>query len=262
MIFATDLDRTIIYSEKFINEENRDKVELIETLDEKPISYISKTALEELKNLSKQIYIIPVTTRSIKQYTRINTFEYCDYAITSNGGTIIYKGKILEEWENHINKLLEPYKQKMEEMIELLKKEKYITREPSLIDEKYIFTKTENVEECEKELEKKIDKNLWNFTIQGQKVYVIPKGITKSNALNYLKEKLKENIVIASGDGKMDKDMLDLADIPILPKHGELYSKLNYNKENLILVDNGVFSSDEIIKEVKKLNKGGKNNAI
>ena len=39
MIFATDLDRTIIYSPKFVNEENKNSVILIETLDGKEISY-------------------------------------------------------------------------------------------------------------------------------------------------------------------------------------------------------------------------------
>ena len=108
---------------------------------------------------------------------------------------------------------------------------------------------------CENELEKYIDKNMWNFTIQGQKVYIIPKEITKSNALNFLKKELKEETIIASGDGKMDKDLLEIANYAILPKHGELYTKYNYTKENLMYVDEGIFAADEIIKKVKKFIK-------
>ena len=252
MIFATDLDRTIIYSSKFVNKEIIDKVTLIEEVDGKPISYISNYALKELENINKYINVIPVTTRSINQFKRINTFKYCKYAITTNGGTILYNGEILKEWDEYIKKILGKYKEKEAEIIELLKKHDFIIKEPNLIDDKFIFTKTNNVELCEKILEKKIDKDIWNFTIQSQKVYVIPKEITKSSAVEFLKNKLKEKIVIASGDGKLDKDMLEIAQIAILPKHGELYEKHKYYKDNCIIVDNGIFSADDIINNVKK----------
>ena len=256
MIFATDLDRTMIYSSKFLNQENENKVTLVEVLEGKNISYMSNYALKELEEINKKVFVVPVTTRSIRQFTRIETFKYCEYAITSNGGTILHKSKILEDWENHINKILENYKDKMQGVMDNLNKQNVIIRDCTLVDGKFIFTKTDNVEECEKTLEQIIDKSIWNFTIQGQKVYVIPKEITKSNAIQFLKERLKQNRVIAAGDGKMDKDMLEIADIAILPKHGELFLKYKYNKEKLITVDDGIFSADEIIRQVKKIYKG------
>lgn len=105
--------------------------------------------------------------------------------------------------------------------------------------------------ECEKFLEENIDKNIWNYTIQSQKVYIIPKHITKSNAIKYLKDKLKQKKVIAAGDGKMDQDMLEMADYAILPMHGELYTIHNFTRDNLYYVDKGIFSADEIIKNVR-----------
>lgn len=262
MIFATDLDRTMIYSSKFLNKDNKDQITLIETLDNKEISYMSNYALRELEEINKKMYVVPVTTRSIKQFLRINTFKYCSYAITSNGGTILHNEQVLEEWEEHIQSILSQYKDKMIETMNLIVNQTFVTREPTLVDGKFIFTKTDNIEECEKTLERIIDKEFWNFTIQGQKVYIIPKEITKSNALKYLKKKLKEDKIVVAGDGKMDKDMLDIADIPILPKHGELYQKHKYNRKNLILVDKGIFSADEIIKKVNEIYKGGIKNAI
>lgn len=257
MIFATDLDRTMIYSPKFLNNENKNLVTLVETLDGKDISYMSNFSLKKLEEINSILYVVPVTTRSIEQFKRINTFKYCKYAITSNGGTILQNGEILEEWEQHILKIVDKQKNKMTEIMDFLSNQMYITREPCLVDGKFIFSKTDNIEECENILEKKLDKELWNYTIQSQKVYVIPKEITKSNAIKFLKEKLGEKDVIAAGDGKMDKDMLDIANIAILPKHGELFIKHKYKKDKLIFVDDGIFSSDRIIEKVYEIYKGG-----
>ena len=46
MLFATDLDRTIIYSNKFV--ENYQTVSCVEHLDGREISYMSHRALELL----------------------------------------------------------------------------------------------------------------------------------------------------------------------------------------------------------------------
>jgi len=253
MIFATDLDRTLIYSSKFLNENNINKVTLIEKNEGKDISYISNMALKKLEEINQYLYVIPVTTRSINQFKRIDTFKYCEYAVTTNGGTILHYGEILDDWEKNILSILKKYKNKMNDMMSFLNNQSFITRESSLVDEKFIFTKTDNVDECEKVLNKKIDKDVWNFTIQSQKVYVIPKEITKSNAINYLKRRLNEKEVIAAGDGKMDKDLLDCSNIAILPKHGELYTKYNYEKDNLIIVDDGVFSADKIVEKIYEI---------
>lgn len=262
MIFATDLDRTMIYSKKFVSEENKDNITLVEEVDGKYFSYMSNTALKKLEELNKILYVIPVTTRSIEQFKRINSFKYCKYAVTSNGGTILKDGKILEEWEKHIVKILTNYKSKFKGVMNFLNNQNYITKESKLIDNKFIFTKTDDVQKCEEMLDIYIDKSLWNFTIQGQKVYIIPKEITKSNAIKFLKKILGIKKVVAAGDGKLDKDLLDFAEIALLPKHGELYSKYKYKKDKLIIVNNGIFSSDEIIKNIYKIYKGGKEYAI
>ena len=44
MIFATDLDRTIIHSSKFVD--NASQVKYIEILDDKEISYMSHLSIE------------------------------------------------------------------------------------------------------------------------------------------------------------------------------------------------------------------------
>ena len=58
MIYATDLDRTVIFSNKFLDECNEDVV-CVEEFNDKPISYMTFKALKELKQiLNKNEYDI------------------------------------------------------------------------------------------------------------------------------------------------------------------------------------------------------------
>ena len=249
MIFATDLDRTMIYSKRFLKGVNSDDIMLVETSRGKEISYMSKQAMQKLELLTKKIQVIPVTTRSVEQFKRVSIFAKCEYAITSNGGIILYKGEILDEWEEIINGMLKPYEKSFKEIIQLIDKQKFITRKPSLVDGKFIFAKTDDVKNCEEFLQKTINKNIWNYTIQNKKVYVIPKKITKKAALNYICTKLLNDYeVIASGDGLMDLEMLEYAKIAIIPKHGDLCSMYSISdKQKVIIVEDGINAANEIL---------------
>lgn len=89
MIYASDLDRTLIYSLGAIGvPENTPGLIPAEIIEGKTRSYISQQALNQLMDLNTRIIFIPVTTRTIQQYKRINLFQETvipDYAVTSNG---------------------------------------------------------------------------------------------------------------------------------------------------------------------------------
>ena len=75
VILFSDLDRTIIHSSKFLKESiNPEIVEF--NKDKKPISYMEKEALLLLNELSNNLLFIPVTTRSLEQYKRIEFKNY------------------------------------------------------------------------------------------------------------------------------------------------------------------------------------------
>lgn len=250
MIFATDLDKTIIYYKKYVNDEIMSKVQLIETIDNRPISYISKKAKSNLEKISKIINIIPTTTRSIDQFFNIKTFEFCKYAIVSNGGTILYNREKLPEWENYINTILNDYREDFEQIIKLLEKSDIITSTPIILDNIYVFSRVEDKEKSLEFLNGIVDEKKWNYCIQGKKLYIIPKQITKANAVKFLKDKLNDDCLIVAGDSLMDQDMLDIADIPMVPKHGELYQKYNYNRDNIIYAREGIFAADDIVQNI------------
>lgn len=104
MIYFSDLDRTLIYSNKFIGEEKNEIC--IEILNGEEISYMSPKSIEYLRKILKHKKFIPTTTRSIEQYKRINFEEqdiHFEWSIVSNGGNILYKGEVVKEWNEILN---------------------------------------------------------------------------------------------------------------------------------------------------------------
>ena len=102
MVVFSDLDRSIIYSKRFLG---KDKSELeIEIYKNENISYISKKTVKLIKQLQKNIEFIPTTTRNIEQFKRIEFSKYdidFKYAITSNGGNILVNGQIDSEYKDY-----------------------------------------------------------------------------------------------------------------------------------------------------------------
>ena len=89
----------------------------------------------------------------------------------------------------------------------------------------------------------------WTHTIQGLKLYIIPKKISKGSALLFLKEKLEEDFVITAGDGKMDQTFLPLGNVRCIPNQSEIYHLLD-DKEKYTIVPEGLASAEKILQLV------------
>uniref|UniRef100_UPI00066A2A0F HAD family hydrolase n=1 Tax=Streptococcus sanguinis TaxID=1305 RepID=UPI00066A2A0F len=193
MLFATDLDRTIIYSNKFV--ENYQTVSCVEHLDGREISYMSHRALELLAQVKTRydIHLVPITTRSLAQFSRIIPLQDCPYAVVANGGIILHKGQPLKVWQEHIERTRQIQALDYPKILDILTKyQKYLTRTPSLVDNLFFFTKVTESQDIVQEfilpsLEKDLKNLEWTFTLQGLKLYIIPKEISKENALSFLK---------------------------------------------------------------------------
>ncbi|HJV17288.1 MAG TPA: hypothetical protein VJ546_07900, partial [Bacillales bacterium] len=67
MIFATDLDRTLIYSNRALEEfgaPEKSALLPVEKKDEKWISFMTKASFDLLKEIYNRFLFIPVTTRT------------------------------------------------------------------------------------------------------------------------------------------------------------------------------------------------------
>lgn len=240
MIYASDLDRTLIYSDRFLSTYGwgTDGVKLADksSID----SYISNKVLDGLETISSMsnIRFIPITTRNLSQYTRVNLGNIQpEYAVTSNGGVILHNGQRVAEWDRYIEQNIN--KRELEEIVLEFSRIPGISREPTIVDGVFIFTKYTNINSVNGALHKLREKyTSYRFIIEKMKLYAIPEVVRKENALMWLKEKLKDNFMVASGDSEFDMGMLSIADIPVIPKHNTIKEEsIDKIKDKVIIVE-------------------------
>ncbi len=194
MIFATDLDRTMIYSEKFL-EDFKEEVIHIEIFKERPISYISSKALESLKKLNQVATIIPTTMRNFEQYHRISLFsEYIvpKFYVINNGGAIFKDGKEDISWtrviQNQLGQLVISYEEALQIFLNLYKGpiEQY-KKSDDLI---WLVLGDKNQIDWEgiKAYKERIQNSGWSIDVNERKIYLYPSCINKWAALDYIRK--------------------------------------------------------------------------
>lgn len=239
ILFATDLDRTMIYSSKFLNDHVCSLVACVESDGTKEISFMLTEAIEMRALLSEMLYFVPVTTRAKHLYDRVHLFRDAPFAIIENGATILKGGTILGVWESHIQCYLKAgdFHTKLEGMAQLLlASELTLPNTVQWIGDKFIMCKTDFTQEMDQYLLAVLDHESFNFTIQGKKVYIIPKKITKENALHFLENYLETNYTIAAGDGKLDYGMLIHGDVAYLPGDASLLDESDIHQQKGITI--------------------------
>lgn len=255
-LFVTDLDRTIIHSSKFLNNSIMDSIQCVESDGIQNISFILTEALQVQQALSEFIHFVPVTTRSRVLFDRIRIFKDIDYAIVENGATILYRGEVLSTWEHQIKQyLLEgDFSRKLSRADSLLTHSDYAERgSVRHIGDKFVMCKTDCPDEMERSLSEELNKDDFHYTIQGRKVYVIPRGITKENAVSFLEGILETTYTFASGDGMLDLGMLLQADTAYVPSDAELLKRVNTDHLDFYVSPYDSFNATlDILKKVKE----------
>lgn len=264
IIFASDLDGTLIFSEKHCSGISPETpLEGVDFYKEKQFGYITKTAFKGLMEINEKALFIPVTTRTYDQYSRMSFFYNTlspKYAVVANGGILLKEGTIDKDWE-HIIKL------KMKEHIPL----EDIRLKCSFFLEKD-FVKSFNL--CQELFwaividENTFDKECFSFLAgftkahgyavsrQGRKVYIIPESINKWSPLQYIAEKEGQSMIIAAGDSSLDYPMLKNASCAIMPDHGEIKALIRrgcLSYDGMYITENsGILAGEEIVNKVLK----------
>lgn len=206
--FITDLDGTLIHSKRFIPYSL--KLRIVEYDKKgKALSYMTSESYKYFKSLNQLIRIIPITSRSIEQYKRISFAKDFLIAVTSNGGTILYNGKEDLAWKQHIKDKFRELEQRQSIEDILNKIMSFSITKYKLIDNSYYYFKIDNIKEAKKILDKELPID-WYYIIQKNKLYIMPKFISKYEALKYLEDKYLVNLEesYGAGDSIQDKDFL------------------------------------------------------
>ncbi len=265
MIFASDLDQTLIYSKRFILKGDEMNIQTVESKELKPMSYMTNIAVERLKKLARKTMFVPVTTRTIEQYKRIFLFSKeikPKYAIVSNGGNLLINGELDKTYKNKLNKKLKDECLEIEEVYERFQE---IYSDEWVINQKiadgvfsYCIVDKEKIPNDElKDFRKWLKKNNWKTSLQGRKLYFVPQCVCKGEAISHIKEIENESVITAAGDSLLDLPMLEMADYALCPPHGELNKFINAGGQvqgDIQITENeGIFAAEEILSQAKKL---------
>ena len=254
MIFATDLDGTMIYNHRTIKG-YENEMSCVEYIDKRPITYMTNDSIKNLEILEKKAFVIPVTTRTTAQLQRVKYFSSMKYVIAANGGTILINGIESKVWKNRIDHILPNYD--FNSILAVFSKIlPYLSENPTIVDEKYVFARAKDINLCRQVLENEINAKIWKMLFHRQKIYIIPNDINKKNAIQFIKEEiLPDNLLVSSGDSILDKCMLEYSDYAIISKGSKL---TGMKHKNLIVVEDGLYAGNEILKTAIELTKNTK----
>ena len=220
MIYASDLDRTLIYSQTFLDMHPTENETIL--VDESKVnSYmVDKVAdlLEEVNN-HRKIRFIPVTTRSIAEYKRVKFRGFTpEFAIVASGAKILHNGEPMQEWEDYINPKMNI--DELELIVDEFDALESTNYKSKIIDGSFVFSKSSDIAKTKTELNTLREKYPhYKFYLDKHKVYAIPECFGKGITLKWLKQYLDEKYIIASGDTAFDLPMLHEADLAIIPSH-------------------------------------------
>lgn len=236
MLFASDLDQTLIYSPKsfrLLPGETMPAVTSIEIYDGREISFMADSAIAKLKKIASQSTFVPVTTRTIDQYRRISLFReqvIPTYGVMSNGGNIIVDGVIDQTWYGQVAMDMAQLCLCPEDMLASFNE---ICHESwagpvRMADDLFYYCIVERDKVPLNDIESFAlwaGQQKWNVSLQGRKLYIVPQVVNKWAAVAYIRNILQEKLVVAAGDSMLDLCMLEQADYAIAPAHGELWDR-------------------------------------
>ncbi|MEK2475709.1 HAD family hydrolase [Streptomyces noursei] len=231
-LVASDLDRTLIYSAAALYLTGPDaaapRLLCVEIYEGRPLSYLTETAAALLTELARRTTFVPATTRTREQYRRIRLpGPPPEFAVCANGGHLLVRGESDPDWQRtvaarlaaqcapldeiraHLVRTADPAWLRSERTAEDLFA--YLVVERSLLPETWV-----------KDLAAWAEPRGWTVSLQGRKIYAVPRPLTKSAAVAEVARRTGAPGILAAGDSLLDTDLLLAADRGWRPGHGEL----------------------------------------
>ncbi|MEE1939770.1 HAD family hydrolase [Streptomyces sp. TRM 70361] len=259
VLVASDLDRTLIYSAAALGlampDAEAPRLLCVEVYRSRPLSYLTETAAALLAELAGRSVLVPTTTRTREQYGRIHLpGPPPRYAICANGGHLLVDGESDPGWHARVRRALDADCASLAEVRARLT----ATADPAwLLKERVaedlfaylVVDRAELPETWVKELADWAGPRGWTVSLQGRKIYAVPRPLTKSAAVAEVARRTGAGRVLAAGDSLLDADLLLAADAGWRPGHGEL-AELGWSAPHIAaLPERGVAAGERILRE-------------
>ncbi|MDX3533619.1 HAD family hydrolase [Streptomyces sp. MB09-01] len=260
VLVASDLDRTLIYSTAALGLTMPDPVAprllCVEVHESKPLSYMTETAAGLLAELTADptVVFVPTTTRTRKQYQRIRfPGRPAPYAICANGGQLLVDGVADRDWRRQVADRLARECAPLEEVHQhlLATADPAWLRKARLAEDLFAYLVVERdlvPDEWVKALSEWAEARGWAVSLQGRKIYAVPRPLTKSAAMHEVARRTGATTTLAAGDSLLDADLLLAADAGWRPGHGELADAAWTAPSVTALTTAGVLAGEEILR--------------
>nr|WP_202508400.1 HAD family hydrolase [Streptomyces sp. SID1046] len=228
----------------------------VEVHESKPLSYMTETAAGLLAELTADpsVVFVPTTTRTRKQYQRIRfPGRPAPYAICANGGQLLVDGVPDRDWRRLVAARLAEECAPLEEVHQhlLAVADPAWLRKARLAEDLFAYLVVERdlvPDEWLKSLTAWAEARGWTVSLQGRKIYAVPRPLTKSAAMREVARRTGATTTLAAGDSLLDADLLLAADAGWRPGHGELADAAWTAPSVTALATAGVLAGEEIVR--------------
>jgi hydroxymethylpyrimidine pyrophosphatase-like HAD family hydrolase len=254
LLVATDLDRTLIYSRGALEAHGDTARALmpVERHEHKDASWMTVAAAATFADLQQRAVVVPVTTRTPEQWHRVKLpGPPSKYAITANGGVLLVDGRVDHSWDATVVAELA----RAAPLSEIWAHASRVCRPEwtvKLRNARGMF--------CYAVLHRKripdgflaeaagwAGERGWQLSLQGRKLYWVPKSLTKSAAVAEVGRRTGVSAIVAAGDSLLDADLLEAADSGIVARHGELVAGSWTFPSVMVTARTGVLAGQEIV---------------
>jgi hydroxymethylpyrimidine pyrophosphatase-like HAD family hydrolase len=251
---ATDLDRTLIYSRGALEAHGHDKHSLVavERHEHKDASWMTTRAATAFAALPERAVVVPVTTRTPEQWHRVRLpGPPPRYVITANGGVLLVNGRVDHSWDAAVAAQLAsvaPLAEVWAHASQICRPEWTVKLRNARGLFCYAVLLRKRVPagfyaECAAWAAERG----WRTSLQGRKLYWVPRPLTKMAAVAEVAARVGAKTVLAAGDSLLDLDLVRDADRAIVPAHGELLASGWTAPHVEVTTGRGVLAGEEVV---------------
>ena len=232
VVLASDLDRTLIFSGRFFTDEHGARSTgrvCVERLDGREISFVTARSHAILEELARSGPLLPVTSRTVEQYRRIELpGPPPPFAVCANGGRLLVGGVEDEQYREELVRDLSHTSAPVADVwaiLEVAAARRADAGRPlkamRVADGLFCYT----VDETDAD-------PAWAQAL--------------AQAVRAVAERTRASHIVAAGDAHLDISMLHLADEAIRPAHGELHDEGWSAPRVSVTASQGVMAGQEI----------------
>lgn len=257
-VVCLDLDRTTIFSAAALDlampDHEAPRLLCVEVYEGAPLSFMTERAVAALRSLQDGAHVVPTTTRTVEQLARVHLpGPPPRFAIAANGGHLLVDGVPDPAWAATVRERLTSCAPLAEIQDHLRAHAGEFVLNLRTASDLFAYAVVERAalpDGWVDELTGWCGARGWTVSLQGRKVYAVPRPLTKSAAAREVLARTGGEVLLAAGDSLLDADLLDAADHAVRPAHGELHDA-GFTRDHLtVTAASGVAAGEELLRSL------------